>query len=116
MTRERGHSAGRRASGFVRLLGVFALGMIVASPVAARPVADTATVAQFKGETVSADARDTANWVTASHDNHALPFVVIDKVNAKVFAFDRAGVLRGAAPALLGMAPGDDSVPGIGQR
>ena len=116
MTREQGRSVGRRASGCVRLLGVFALGMIVASPVAARPVAETPTVAQFKGETVSADARDTANWVTASRDNHALPFVVIDKVNAKVFAFDGAGVLRGAAPALLGMARGDDSVPGIGQR
>nr|WP_302675591.1 L,D-transpeptidase [Sphingomonas faeni] len=98
------------------MLGVLAFGMVVASPVAARPVAEPATAAQFRGETVSADARDTANWVTASHDNHALPFVVIDKANAKVFAFDGAGVLRGAAPALLGMARGDDSVPGIGQR
>lgn len=116
MTRARGQSAGRRAGGCVRLLGVLAFGMVVASPVAARPVAEPATAAQFRGETVSADARDTANWVTASHDNHALPFVVIDKANAKVFAFDGAGVLRGAAPALLGMARGDDSVPGIGQR
>jgi hypothetical protein len=116
MTRERGLSAARRASGCVRLFGVLAFGMVVASPVAARPLSETATVAQFKGETVSTEARDTADWVTASHDNHALPFVVIDKVNAKVFAFDGAGILRGAAPALLGMARGDDSVPGIGQR
>jgi hypothetical protein len=116
MTRERGLSAARRASGCVRLFGVLAFGMVVASPVAARPLSETATVAQFKGETVSTEARDTADWVTASHDNNALPFVVIDKVNAKVFAFDGAGILRGAAPALLGMARGDDSVPGIGQR
>ncbi|MGU3389696.1 L,D-transpeptidase [Sphingomonas sp. M1A8_2b] len=72
--------------------------------------------ARFDGEVASADVRDTANWVVTSHDNHALPFVVIDKVNAKVFVFDKAGALRGAAPALLGMARGDDSVPGIGQR
>jgi hypothetical protein len=116
MTRERGLSAARRASGCVRLFGVLAFGMVVASPVAARPLSETATVAQFKGETVSTEARDTADWVTASHDNNALPFVVIDKVNAKVFAFDGAGILRGAAPALLGMARGDDSVAGIGQR
>jgi len=116
MTRERGLSAAPRASGCVRLFGVLAFGMVVASPVAARPLSETAAVAQFKGETVSTEARDTADWVTASHDNHALPFVVIDKVNAKVFAFDGAGILRGAAPALLGMARGDDSVPGIGQR
>lgn len=106
---------GRRANRRVRL-GMLAFGIIVASPVAARPAADPAYAAQFKDETVSADARDTANWVMASHDNHALPFVVIDKVNAKVFAFDGAGVLRGAAPALLGMARDDASVPGIGQR
>jgi hypothetical protein len=116
MTRARGLSAARRASGCIRLFGVLAFGMVVASPVAARPLPETATVAQFKGETVSTEARDTADWVTASHDNHALPFVIIDKVNAKVFAFDGAGILRGAAPALLGMARGDDSVPGIGQR
>ena len=105
----------RRASRRVRL-GLLAFGIAVASPVVARPAPDTANAAQFKGETASPEARDTANWVTASHDNHALPFVVIDKANAKVFAFDGAGVLRGAAPALLGMARGDDSVPGIGQR
>ncbi|EIZ77335.1 hypothetical protein WSK_4121 [Novosphingobium sp. Rr 2-17] len=107
--------AGRRAGRPVRL-GLLAFGIAIAAPVAAQPAADTANVPQFKGETVSADARDTANWVAASHDNHALPFVIIDKVNATVFAFDGAGILRGAAPALLGMARGDDSVPGIGQR
>lgn len=111
MTGGQGRRANRRLG-----LGVLAFSIIVASPVAARPAADPAYAAQFKDETVSADARDTANWVMASHDNHTLPFVVIDKVNAKVFAFDGAGVLRGAAPALLGMARGDASVPGIGQR
>jgi hypothetical protein len=37
-------------------------------------------------------------------------------VHARVFVFDAAGQLRGAAPALLGLARGDASVPGIGQR
>jgi hypothetical protein len=71
---------------------------------------------RFGSEAVSRDAQDTANWVTASRDNHALPFVIIDKVNAKVFAFDSLGALKGATPALLGMARGDESVPGIGHR
>ncbi|WP_240320657.1 L,D-transpeptidase [Sphingomonas crusticola] len=60
--------------------------------------------------------REILSWVTASGDNHGLPFVIIDKVDARVFLFDRKGELRGAAPALLGMARGDESVPGIGQR
>ncbi len=92
------------------LMGHAATSQGVAQPVSAE------SVARFGTETVSNDARDTANWVAASHDNQSLPFIVIDKVNAVVFAFDATGGLRGTAPALLGMARGDASVPGIGQR
>src|SRR5258706_526971 len=45
-----------------------------------------------------------------------LPFVIVDKKDAKVFVFDPHGQLQGAAPALLGEAIGDDAVPGIGDR
>jgi hypothetical protein len=45
-------------------------------------------------------------WV-ASRRQRAPAFLLIDKVNATVFAFDRAGRFQGAAPALLGMARGD---------
>jgi hypothetical protein len=55
-----------------------------------------------------------ADWATATDDTHGLPFVIVDKVAARVFAFDRRGILIGATPALLGLARGDDSVPGIG--
>ena len=55
----------------------------------------------------SADVQHVARWVIDSHDNAGLPFVLVDKVNAEVYAFDRTGQLRGAAPALLGMARGD---------
>ncbi|KQN15492.1 hypothetical protein ASE79_01680 [Sphingomonas sp. Leaf28] len=78
--------------------------------------APASTPARFGTQTVSDDARATADWVATSHDNQSLPFLVIDKVNAVVFAFDGSGGLRGTAPALLGMAHGDASVPGIGQR
>ncbi len=72
--------------------------------------------ARFGHEVVSDNARLTVAWVVASQDNHTLPFVVIDKVNAKVFVFDGNGALRGTAAALLGIARGDDGVPGIGHR
>ncbi len=85
------------------------------SPGGAQPVV-AKSAGRFGTETVSNDARDTVNWVAVSHDNETLPFIVIDKVNAVVFAFDGTGGLRGSAPALLGMARGDASVPGIGQR
>lgn len=56
------------------------------------------------------------NWVIATRDNHGLPFIVIDKAAAEVLVFNRSGQLLGVTPALLGSAPGDESVPGIGER
>ena len=57
-----------------------------------------------------------ADWVIDSGDNLSMPFVILDKKEAKVFVFHADGRLRGAAPALLGLALGDDAVPGIGNR
>ena len=72
--------------------------------------------ADFKRERASPEVHQFANWVVDSTDHKGLPFVIIDKPNARVFVFDASGQVRGAAPALLGSAPGDHSVPGIGER
>lgn len=72
--------------------------------------------ADFRNTEVSLQARDTANWVVDSGDNQGMPFIIIDKMQARVLVFDARGQLGGAASALLGLAVGDDSVPGIGQR
>jgi len=72
--------------------------------------------ANFGQEEASLESQKLADWVVDSDNNGKLPFIVIDKVRAKVFVFNGEGQLRGAAAALLGMAVGDDSVPGIGQR
>ena len=73
-------------------------------------------LANFRLELFSPESRKLADWVVDSADNGKLPFMIIDKVQARVFMFDAQGQLRGAASALLGLAVGDDSVPGIGQR
>jgi hypothetical protein len=70
----------------------------------------------FGQETPSPEARLVGDWASDSNDHGALPFVIVDKRMARVFVFDAGGTLKGAAPALLGLASGDDSVPGIGQR
>jgi hypothetical protein len=72
--------------------------------------------ANFEGEHKSDQARHMADWVVDSGDNRGKPFAIVDKTDAKVFVFDAHGRLRGAAPALLGLARGDYSVPGIGNR
>ncbi|MDF2901504.1 MAG: hypothetical protein K0Q62_1563, partial [Phenylobacterium sp.] len=57
---------------------------------------------------------EVADWVAATRDNRGLPYMIIDKVSAQVFVFGADGQLRGATPALLGVARGDRSLPGIG--
>jgi hypothetical protein len=61
-----------------------------------------------------ANIRRMSEWVTRADDNVGRPFVIIDKQNAKVFAYDKSGHLLGSAWALVGLASGDDSAPGIG--
>jgi hypothetical protein len=72
--------------------------------------------ADFNGESPSDEARHLADWIVDSNNHRRLPFLIVDKKKATVFAFHANGSLRGMAPVLLGMAIGDDSVPGIGQR
>ena len=72
--------------------------------------------AYFGRERVSREARQIADWIVHSADNLGLPFVIVDKIEAKIFVFDAGGRIRGASPALLGLARGDDTVPGIGDR
>ena len=72
--------------------------------------------ANFKGMTASQQARHVADWVVDSGDHQSMSFVIVDKTEAQVFVFNADGVLRGAAAALVGLAVGDDAVPGIGTR
>ena len=67
-------------------------------------------------ESTSPDVRYMARWVAESGDNAGMPYIIIDKVNARVFVLDAGGHLKGAAPALLGMVAGDRSVAGIGDQ
>jgi hypothetical protein len=76
----------------------------------------THRVADFAGHAASTDARLVADWVADSRDNQRMPFVILDKRDARVFVFDPGGRLIDSTPVLLGAAPGDDSVVGIGKR
>lgn len=89
----------------------------IAPAVELEPVlAQRAKHADFEQESASRDARAVANWVVDSGDSEGMPFAIVDKKDARVFVFDADGHLRGAGPALLGLAIGDDAVPGIGSR
>lgn len=83
--------------------------------------ADGPQRANFNSERSSPEAKHVADWVVHSGDNHAdddrkLPFVILDKTDARIYAFDAQGNLLAAAPALLGLGKGDTSFAGIGDR
>jgi len=68
----------------------------------------------FAAQPMSAQSRAMAEQVIATGDAQGLPFVIVDKIEARVAAFDATGRLAGAVPALLGLARGDHSPPNIG--
>jgi len=86
------------------------------APAPRRPVVAEARRAWFGRETGSPEVHRFADWVAESGDNRGLPFMIVDKIGARVFLFDSGSRILGVAPALLGLGRGDDSLPGIGQR
>ena len=79
-------------------------------------VARQPRMADFQQESASEEVRHVAHWVVDSADNGGMPYVIVDKVNARVFVFDAGGHLQGTQPALLGMVQGDGSAQGIGDQ
>ncbi len=61
-------------------------------------------------------AAQLADWVRGTHDNGKRPYAVIDKLGARIYVFAHDGTLMGAAPVLVGLAHGDDSASGIGDK
>ncbi len=82
-----------------------------AAPAPARP-----RTADFGAVSARAEVHRVADWAVASADHGAQPFAVVDKAEALLYVFASTGRLVGASPVLLGLARGDDSVPGIGDK
>lgn len=100
-----------KAFGFKRI--VFAL---AAAAALVAPAAQAQDETGAKAPPASAVEALLTRWVIASRDNHGVPFVVIDKQAGVVSVYSPYGSLVGAAPALVGLSPGDDATPGIGDR
>ena len=110
----------------VALFGLLAVGFAVPHAVAADDPPPVLRLAKFEHERASHDVVYLANWIVYSGDNRAgdnplgndysLPFVILDKKEAKVYVFDATGKLRGASRALLGRGLGDTALPGIGAQ
>ena len=71
---------------------------------------------EFAGVPSSAEVQQLARWALASGDAAGRHLVLVDKRRAHIYVLDVQGRLLGHAPVLLGLARGDDTVPGIGER
>jgi hypothetical protein len=81
-----------------------------------RAAPEQGRLADFGPVIPAQDVRRVANWSVSSGDHQKMSFIIVDKKEAKVYVFDPAGRLKAAAPALMGSAVGDDTVPGIGKK
>jgi len=65
---------------------------------------------------LSQEAGFVARWVLDNGDNNGLPFVIVDKQRARLYAFAATGRLVAETPVLLGLSVGDESIPDIASR
>jgi hypothetical protein len=104
------------AAGLGLLVGAEARANETSSAASPPAAARVGPHADFGGATASSDAHRIADWIVLTGDNRDLPFIIVDKKATKVFVFDGRANLQGATVALLGLARGDDSAPGVGDR
>ena len=90
--------------------------LFAAACIAASTLAAAGPLADFKGTPASPSVQEVANWSFFTGDNHGRSVVILDKKAATVYAFDPHGQLVASAPALLGLAIGDDTAPGVGDK
>jgi hypothetical protein len=109
------------------LLGVALLALVLppagivhrsAPPQTSSPAARVAPprLADFGSFTPTPEVRHVANWTVHARDHQDKAIIIVDKKDARVYVFDRAGKLQTTAPVLLGSAIGDYTVPGIGDK
>lgn len=109
--RHAGAHPGARWARLVRpLLGLGLALSLHAAGVGAQPLPD------FQGHRPSAQARFATEAILAGDHHLGRPFAVVDKLDARLYVFDRDGRLVGQTPALLGQQPGDHTVPGVGDK
>ncbi|HEU4459131.1 MAG TPA: L,D-transpeptidase [Methylibium sp.] len=93
------------------LLASLALPSLADPPHARQAARDAALMAR-----ASSTVRLVVAEVLRTHDQRGRPFAILDKTAAALYVFEPGGRMAAATPVLLGLAKGDDSVPGIGER
>lgn len=108
--------ASHRLSCFVSSVAILAAALCSSAATAGAIVVPAPQHVSFGGHIASPEAQQIADWTMATGDNQDLPFLIVDKIAARMFLFDRRGTLQAATSVLLGSARGDVSPPGVGDK
>src|SRR5436305_1174157 len=96
------------------LLIAAAIGACVIATAPARAVPNEAPApGDLTIETASDAARAVADWIIRAGDHKGLPFAIVDKVAARLYAFDSRARFVRATPVLVGIGIGDVFPPGV---
>ncbi len=74
------------------------------------------TTAADRPAPVSPQAGELIRWVVRTRNHGSRPFAIVDKREARIHLFDRAGREQGSSSVLLGQAVGDDMAPDVGEH
>lgn len=94
----------------------FRLRLLCAAIVVVANAGVSASAQRQAAEVATSSPPPLRHWVMQTGDHERAPFIIIDKRQARLWLFDDAGQLLGDTQVLLGLAHGDVSVPGIGER
>src|ERR1041384_7137100 len=92
-----------RRSRFVAL-ALVALSVGFCAPHAARSDVSSRPSVDTRGVIVPNDVWMVAAWLVRYNVNKGQPFIIADKVDPSLYAFDKKGKLLGVSPALFGAA------------
>lgn len=93
-----------------------AMAWMAAAGALAAPAAGRRRTSVPVAQGLSPQAAALVHRVRASGDADGQPWAVVDKRAARLHVFEPSGRLRATTPVLVGATPGDDSVPGVGER
>ena len=101
----------------VGVLALAGLALAFAAPVRAADSASPSAGAPSRPVVAqSATVLRVAEWIAATSDNAALPYIIIDKNAASLSLYSGKRKLLGQAPVLIGVAAGDEASPGVGSK
>ena len=96
--------------------GLFIFALLAIFPRYAHAVEQNMATVPLSPPQASGEVQQIFQDILSCGDNKNMPFIILDKKQAKIYSFQKDGQLLGEAPALLGIAIGDYYYPGTGQK